>query len=340
LSESLEQLVNKANRAISDAKDLKALDELRVAYLGKKGEITLRMQTLGKLPAEERKDAGKHINIAKQAIQSAIENRKSDLEIAALDAKLIAEAIDVTLPGRGAHSNGGLHPVTMTLQRIEKLFSQLGFEIAEGPEIEDDYHNFEALNIPESHPARAMHDTFYFDAHTVLRTHTSPVQIRVMKETKPPMRIIAPGRVYRCDSDLTHTPMFHQVEGLLVDDNVSFAQLKGILDEFLRHFFERDLAVRFRPSYFPFTEPSAEADIQCVMCNGAGCRVCSHTGWIEVLGCGLVHPNVFKHVNIDSEKYSGFAFGMGVERLAMLRYGVNDLRLFFENDLRFLRQFN
>jgi len=340
LSDSLEQLVDKANRAINDAQDLKALDELRVAYLGKKGEITQRMQTLGKLPPEERKDAGKHINIAKQAIQSAIENRKSDLEIAALDAKLAAEAIDVTLPGRGAHSNGGLHPVTMTLQRIEKLFSQLGFEIAEGPEIEDDYHNFEALNIPESHPARAMHDTFYFDDHTVLRTHTSPVQIRVMKEAKPPLRVIAPGRVYRCDSDLTHTPMFHQVEGLLVDENVSFAQLKGILDEFLRNFFERDLAVRFRPSYFPFTEPSAEADIQCVMCNGSGCRVCSHTGWIEVLGCGLVHPNVFKHVDIDSEKYSGFAFGMGVERLAMLRYGVNDLRLFFENDLRFLRQFN
>lgn len=340
MSDSLEQLVDKANRAINDAQDLKALDELRVAYLGKKGEITQRMQTLGKLPPEERKDAGKHINIAKQAIQSAIENRKSDLEIAALDAKLAAEAIDVTLPGRGAHSNGGLHPVTMTLQRIEKLFSQLGFEIAEGPEIEDDYHNFEALNIPESHPARAMHDTFYFDDHTVLRTHTSPVQIRVMKEAKPPLRVIAPGRVYRCDSDLTHTPMFHQVEGLLVDENVSFAQLKGILDEFLRNFFERDLAVRFRPSYFPFTEPSAEADIQCVMCNGSGCRVCSHTGWIEVLGCGLVHPNVFKHVDIDSEKYSGFAFGMGVERLAMLRYGVNDLRLFFENDLRFLRQFN
>jgi phenylalanyl-tRNA synthetase alpha chain len=338
LSDALEQLVSNAERAIAGAQDLKALDDLRVSYLGKKGEITQRMQTLGKLAPEERKEAGKHINIAKQAIQTAIEARKSALESAALDAKLAAEAIDVTLPGRG-QSNGGLHPVTITLQRIEKLFSQLGFEIAEGPEIEDDYHNFEALNIPESHPARAMHDTFYFDEHTVLRTHTSPVQIRVMKDKQPPLRVIAPGRVYRCDSDLTHTPMFHQVEGLLVDEGVSFAQLKGILDEFLRNFFERDLAVRFRPSYFPFTEPSAEADIQCVICNGDGCRVCSQTGWIEILGCGMVHPNVFKHVNIDSEKYTGFAFGLGIERMAMLRYGVNDLRLFFENDLRFLQQF-
>ncbi len=338
MSDALEQLVSNAERAIAGAQDLKALDDLRVSYLGKKGEITQRMQTLGKLAPEERKEAGKHINIAKQAIQTAIEARKSALESAALDAKLAAEAIDVTLPGRG-QSNGGLHPVTITLQRIEKLFSQLGFEIAEGPEIEDDYHNFEALNIPESHPARAMHDTFYFDEHTVLRTHTSPVQIRVMKDKQPPLRVIAPGRVYRCDSDLTHTPMFHQVEGLLVDEGVSFAQLKGILDEFLRNFFERDLAVRFRPSYFPFTEPSAEADIQCVICNGDGCRVCSQTGWIEILGCGMVHPNVFKHVNIDSEKYTGFAFGLGIERMAMLRYGVNDLRLFFENDLRFLQQF-
>ncbi len=338
MSDALEQLVSNAERAIAGAQDLKALDDLRVSYLGKKGEITQRMQTLGKLAPEERKEAGKYINIAKQAIQTAIEARKSALESAALDAKLAAEAIDVTLPGRG-QSNGGLHPVTITLQRIEKLFSQLGFEIAEGPEIEDDYHNFEALNIPESHPARAMHDTFYFDEHTVLRTHTSPVQIRVMKDKQPPLRVIAPGRVYRCDSDLTHTPMFHQVEGLLVDEGVSFAQLKGILDEFLRNFFERDLAVRFRPSYFPFTEPSAEADIQCVICNGDGCRVCSQTGWIEILGCGMVHPNVFKHVNIDSEKYTGFAFGLGIERMAMLRYGVNDLRLFFENDLRFLQQF-
>jgi phenylalanyl-tRNA synthetase alpha chain len=296
------------------------------------------MQGLGKLPPEERRDAGKVINIAKQSVETAIEKRREVLKQAELNAKLVSEAVDVTLPGRGQQS-GGLHPVTRTLQRIEDLFTQLGFEIAEGPEIEDDYHNFEALNIPESHPARAMHDTFYFDEHTVLRTHTSPVQIRVMAERKPPLRIIAPGRVYRCDSDLTHTPMFHQVEGLLVDDKVNFADLKGILDEFLRNFFEKDLAVRFRPSYFPFTEPSAEADIQCVMCEGEGCRVCGHTGWIEILGCGMVHPNVLAHVNVDSEKYTGFAFGLGVERMAMLRYGVNDLRLFFENDLRFLRQF-
>jgi phenylalanyl-tRNA synthetase alpha chain len=232
-----------------------------------------------------------------------------------------------------------LHPVTRTLMRIERLFAYLGYEVAEGPEIEDDYHNFEALNIPPQHPARAMHDTFYFDAHRVLRTHTSPVQIRVMESRQPPLRIIAPGRVYRCDSDLTHTPMFHQVEGLLVDTDTSFADLKGTLDEFLRNFFERDLGVRFRPSYFPFTEPSAEVDMQCVICAGEGCRVCGNSGWLEVLGCGMVHPRVFEHVGIDSETYTGFAFGMGVERLAMLRYGVNDLRLFFENDLRFLEQF-
>jgi len=338
VADAIAKLVKQAQAAIQGAQDLKALDEVRVAYLGKKGEITQRMQTLGQLAPEARKEAGKHINIAKQAIQDAIELRKTALTAAELDNKLSAEAIDVTLPGRG-HVSGGLHPITRTLQRIEQLFSQLGFEIAEGPEIEDDYHNFEALNIPESHPARAMHDTFYFDAHTVLRTHTSPVQIRVMKQKQPPLRIIAPGRVYRCDSDLTHTPMFHQVEGLLVDENVSFAQLKGILDEFLRNFFEADLAVRFRPSYFPFTEPSAEADIQCVQCKGAGCRLCKFTGWIEVLGCGMVHPNVFKHVGVDSERFTGLAFGMGVERLTLLRYGVNDLRLFFENDLRFLQQF-
>lgn len=339
MSDALEQLVKKADSAIQAASDLKALDDLRVAYLGKKGEITQRMQMLGKLSPEERKEAGKLINDAKQAVQKALEARKTALQAAELDVKLAEEAVDVTLPGRG-QSRGGLHPVTKTLQRIEELFAQMGFEVAEGPEVESDYYNFEALNIPESHPARAMHDTFYFDEHTVLRTHTSPVQIRVMKEKQPPLRIIAPGRVYRCDSDLTHTPMFHQIEGLLVDEDVSFAQLKGILDEFLRNFFEKDLAVRFRPSYFPFTEPSAEADIQCVICGGDGCRVCSQTGWIEILGCGMVHPNVFKHVGVDSEKYTGFAFGLGIERMAMLRYGVNDLRLFFENDLRFLQQFN
>ncbi len=338
LQQQLDELVGQAADAVRDAGDLAQLDQVRVRYLGKKGEVTAQMQSLGKLPHEERREAGKVINTAKQAVQQMIEERRELLQQQALDAKLSAESIDVTLPGRGQQS-GGLHPVTRTLQRIESLFSQLGFEVAEGPEIEDDYHNFEALNIPESHPARAMHDTFYFDEHTVLRTHTSPVQVRVMKDREPPLRIIAPGRVYRCDSDITHTPMFHQVEGLMVDENVTFADLKGILDDFLRNFFEQDLKVRFRPSYFPFTEPSAEADIECVMCAGKGCRVCSHTGWLEVLGCGMVHPKVFEHVDIDNEKYTGFAFGMGVERLAMLRYGVNDLRLFFENDLRFLRQF-
>lgn len=338
MQQELDKLVNEARDAISAANNLAVLDQVRVKYLGKKGELTKQMQALGKLAPEERRDAGKIINTAKQAVEKAIEQRREVLKKAELNEKLAAEAVDVTLPGRGQVS-GGLHPVTRTLKRIEDLFIQVGFEIAEGPEIEDDYHNFEALNIPESHPARAMHDTFYFDEHTVLRTHTSPVQIRVMKDRQPPLRVIAPGRVYRCDSDLTHTPMFHQVEGLLVDDKVTFADLKGILDEFLRNYFEKDLAVRFRPSYFPFTEPSAEADIQCVMCGGEGCRVCSHTGWIEILGCGMVHPNVLAHVDIDSEKYTGFAFGLGVERMAMLRYGVNDLRLFFENDLRFLRQF-
>ena len=338
MQQELDKLVNEAQQAIAAAEDLAKLDQVRVQYLGKKGSLTKQMQTLGKLAPEERREAGMVINAAKESVEKTIVLRRDVLKKAELDARLVSEAIDITLPGRGQQS-GGLHPVTRTMQRIEALFTQLGFEIAEGPEIEDDYHNFEALNIPESHPARAMHDTFYFDEHTVLRTHTSPVQIRVMSERKPPIRIIAPGRVYRCDSDITHTPMFHQVEGLLIDKDVSFADLKGILDEFLRNFFEQDLEVRFRPSYFPFTEPSAEVDIQCVMCGGEGCRVCSHTGWLEILGCGMVHPNVLAHVNIDSEEYTGFAFGVGVERMAMLRYGVSDLRLFFDNDLRFLKQF-
>ncbi|MCW8904838.1 phenylalanine--tRNA ligase subunit alpha [Sedimenticola sp.] len=334
----LSTLVDEATSLIAGAEKLAALDEVRVRYLGKSGLLTAQLKQLGKLPAEERPLAGQAINKAKQALQGLIEQRKSALEQQALAARLSSERIDVTLPGRGM-GQGGLHPVTRTLERIEELFSRAGFAIEEGPEIEDDYHNFEALNIPAHHPARAMHDTFYFDAHLLLRTHTSPVQIRTMENAGPPLKIIAPGRVYRCDSDLTHTPMFHQVEGLLVDENVSFADLKGVLYDFLQNFFERDLKIRFRPSYFPFTEPSAEADIECVMCGGEGCRVCSHTGWLEVLGCGMVHPEVFRHVGIDSEKYTGYAFGMGVERLTMLRYGINDLRLFFENDLRFLRQF-
>ncbi len=337
--DELTGLVKQAEAAIAAADELQALEQIRVEYLGKKGLLTEQMKALGKLSAEERPAAGQAINKAKGNVQQALEARKQALQEAALNARLEAEKIDVTLPGRGQVS-GGLHPITMTLDRIESLFSQLGFAVAEGPEIEDDFHNFEALNIPKTHPARAMHDTFYFDAHTLLRTHTSPVQVRAMEKQQPPLRLIAPGRVYRCDSDLTHTPMFHQIEGLVVDEHASFADLKGILDDFLRNFFEQELAVRFRPSYFPFTEPSAEADIQCVMCGGEGCRVCSHTGWIEILGCGMVHPEVFRHVGIDSEKYTGFAFGLGVERMAMLRYGVNDLRLFFENDLRFLQQFN
>ncbi len=337
---SLEELEQQALQDVASAADTAAVDAVRVRYLGKKGSLTEQLKQLGRLPPEERPAAGPEINRIKQAVQANIEARKGALKAEQLNAQLASETVDVTLPGRGQQL-GGLHPVTITMRRIEALFRPLGFTVAEGPEIEDDEHNFSALNIPDHHPARAMHDTFYFDAHTLLRTHTSPVQVRVMEATAPPLRVIAPGRVYRCDSDLTHTPMFHQVEGLLVDEQVSFANLKGLLDEFLRAFFERDdLDVRFRPSYFPFTEPSAEADIQCVMCSGEGCRVCGHSGWLEVLGCGMVHPNVFENVGIDNERYTGFAFGMGVERLAMLRYGVNDLRLFFENDLNFLEQFN
>ena len=338
--QALDELLSRALAAVGSAPDLAALDAVRVRYLGKKGELTGQLKQLGGLPAEERPAAGQAINQAKQALQSALEERRDDLEFVRLEAELAAGAVDPTLPGRG-QVPGGLHPVTRTLDRIEAIFRGAGFAVHDGPQVEDDFHNFTALNIPEDHPARAMHDTFYFPDGRLLRTHTSPVQVRVMEERKPPLRIIAPGRVYRCDSDLTHTPMFHQVEGLLVDEHVSFANLKGLLDEFLQAFFERDdLAVRFRPSYFPFTEPSAEVDIQCVMCAGDGCRVCGQSGWLEVLGCGMVHPKVFEQVGIDNDRYTGFAFGMGVERLAMLRYGVNDLRLFFENDLNFLTQFN
>ena len=337
--QDLDKLVAQATNQINTTSELAQLEQIRVDYLGKKGSITALMKQLGKLSNEERPKVGQVINQAKQTVQELINSQKEQLQTRLLEQQLLSEKIDVSLPGRGK-TIGGLHPVTRTLQRIEKLFSEMGFQVKTGPEIEDDYHNFEALNIPESHPARAMHDTFYFDPHTVLRTHTSPVQVRTMENEAPPLRVIAPGRVYRCDSDLTHTPMFHQVEGLIVDENVNFAELKGLLDNFLREFFEKELKVRFRPSYFPFTEPSAEADIECVMCSGKGCRVCSHTGWLEVLGCGMVHPEVFRHSGIDAQKYTGLAFGMGVERLTMLRYGVNDLRLFFENDLRFLRQFS
>ncbi len=336
--DNLEQRVSQELAAIAATDSIQQLEQLRVQLLGKKGEFSLLMRQLGSLSAEERPKAGAIINDAKEQVQTALNQRKQLLEQQALEAKLAAETLDVTLPGRGQQS-GGLHPVTRTKERIEEFFTRIGYDVAEGPEVEDDYHNFEALNIPGHHPARAMHDTFYFNANMLLRTHTSPVQVRTMENQQPPIRIVCPGRVYRCDSDITHSPMFHQVEGLLIDEDVNFADLKGTIEEFLRVFFEKDLAVRFRPSFFPFTEPSAEVDMQCVMCNGDGCRVCKQTGWLEVMGCGMVHPNVLKMSGIDTGKYRGFAFGMGVERLAMLRYGVNDLRLFFDNDLRFLAQF-
>lgn len=338
MNNDLKALTEKARIEIEAANDVAALDTVRVSYLGKKGQLTEQLKALGALPAADRREAGQAINLAKGEVTQAIEARREILERFELDRALGAEKIDVSLPGR-QRASGGLHPITRTLARIESMFAGIGFQVAEGPEVEDDYHNFEALNIPPEHPARAMHDTFYFDARHLLRTHTSPVQIRVMEANGAPVRVIAPGRVYRCDSDLTHTPMFHQVEGLLVDEGVTFADLKGVLNDFVREFFEADLAVRFRPSYFPFTEPSAEVDVACMFCSGKGCRVCSHTGWLEILGCGMVHPAVFEAAGVDAERYTGYAFGMGVERLAMLRYGVNDLRIFFENDLRFLRQF-
>ena len=330
--EHLKQLVTDGLDAVAQAADEAALDQVRVQYLGKKGELTQQLKSLGKLSAQERPAAGAKINEAKQQVQDAITVKRTMMAANALSKQLAVESIDVTLPGRG-QDIGGLHPVTMTIERIQNFFAQIGFSVAQGPEIEDDYHNFEALNIPAHHPARAMHDTFYFGDGTLLRTHTSGVQVRTMEKQQPPIRIICPGRVYRCDSDQTHSPMFHQIEGLLVDDNISFADLKGILHNFLNVFFERDLQVRFRPSYFPFTEPSIEVDIGYLGEDG-------EQKWLEVLGCGMVHPKVFEHSGIDTEKYTGFAFGMGVERLAMLRYGVKDLRMFFENDLRFLAQFS
>ena len=324
---NLEEIIQQAEQAVAAASDPAALDAVRVNFLGKKGQLTDLMKELGKLPKEEKPKAGQAINQAKQQVQALINEKGQQLRDAEIKAKLAAESIDVTLPGR-ANELGGLHPVTRTIERIESFFGELGFSVKAGPEVEDDFHNFDALNIPEHHPARADHDTFYFNPKLVLRTQTSGVQIRTMEVEKPPLRIISPGRVYRNDYDQTHTPMFHQVEGLLVDKNVSFTHLKGILHDFLHNFFEEDLEIRFRPSYFPFTEPSAEVDVKGK--NGK---------WLEVLGCGMVHPNVLRSVNIDPEEYTGFAFGMGVERLTMLRYGVNDLRAFFENDVRFLKQF-
>ncbi|MBI5438940.1 MAG: phenylalanine--tRNA ligase subunit alpha [Nitrosomonadales bacterium] len=326
--EELQNILDHALQRFAAIGDEAELEQVKAKYLGKEGSLTALLKGLGKLSAEERPAAGARINQVKQSIEAALQQRREVLQQNKLAQKLAAEALDVTLPGRGL-GTGGLHPVTRTLERIEQLFHSLGFATASGPEIESDFYNFTALNIPENHPARAMHDTFYIDPQHVLRTHTSPVQIRYMEAHQPPLKIISPGRVYRFDSDATHSPMFHQVEGLWVDEEISFANLKGVVQDFLQHFFERgDLRVRFRPSFFPFTEPSAEMDMSW---NG---------GWLEIGGCGMVHPNVLKHVNIDSEKYLGFAFGLGVERLAMLRYGVNDLRLFYESDLRFLKQFN
>jgi phenylalanyl-tRNA synthetase alpha chain len=332
--ENLEALTRQALAAVTEAQDVAALDQVRVQFLGKKGEITSLMKNLGNVAPEDRPKIGAVINEAKDQVQNALNARKDELENSALNARLASEKVDITLPGR-AVQEGSLHPVTRTLERIETIFRNAGYQVAEGPEVEDDFHNFEALNIPSHHPARAMHDTFYFDATTLLRTHTSPVQVRTMLSQEPPVRIICPGRVYRCDYDQTHSPMFHQVEGLLVDKGIGFADLKGCIQQFLSTFFEKELVVRLRPSYFPFTEPSAEIDIEWVIETPEGIK----RRWLEVGGCGMVHPNVFKHVGIDPDQYSGFAFGMGVERLAMLRYGVNDLRLFFENDLRFLQQF-
>ena len=324
---ALDTLLREAEAEARAAEDLQQLDAVRVKYLGKKGVLTERLKELGRLPPELRPAAGKEINEAKAAVAEALDARRSALEAARLDAELAAQRLDVTLPERG-DLPGSLHPVTRTLRRMTRILARAGFEVATGPEIEDEYHNFTALNIPENHPARAMHDTFYLTSGLLLRTHTSPVQIRAAQARGVPLRVIAPGRVYRCDSDMTHTPMFTQVEGLAIDRGISFANLKALLYEFVSSFFERDVKLRFRPSYFPFTEPSAEVDIW------------SESGrWLEILGCGMVHPNVLRNMGVDPEEYSGYAFGMGVERLAMLRYGVNDLRLFFENDLRFLEQF-
>jgi len=335
--ENLDALVSQALEAVERAEDINALEQIRVQYLGKKGELTQVMKTLGNLPAEERPKVGALINDAKERVTVVLNARKAAFEEAELSARLAAECIDVTLPGRG-QATGGLHPITRTLERIEQFFTHIGYGIAEGPEVEDDYHNFEALNIPGHHPARAMHDTFYFNANMLLRTHTSPVQVRTMESTQPPIRIVCPGRVYRCDSDITHSPMFHQVEGLLIDRDINFADLKGTIEEFLRVFFEKELAVRFRPSFFPFTEPSFEVDIQCDR-SGPIVKFGEGTDWMEILGCGMVHPNVLRAGGLDPDEYQGFAWGMGLDRIAMLKYGMPDLRDFFNADVRWLSHY-
>ncbi|MEM7002600.1 MAG: phenylalanine--tRNA ligase subunit alpha [Pseudomonadota bacterium] len=339
LEADIAELVSQAEQRLAQATDLAELDSARVEFLGKKGALTALLKGLGKLDAAERPAAGAKINAAKEVVNEHLEQRRDALKREQLAQQLSADAVDVTLPGR-AEPQGGLHPVTQAMDRIAEIFAGAGYAVVSGPEVENDYYNFEALNIPSHHPARAMHDTFYFGDGQLLRTHTSPSQVHTMEAQQPPIRVICPGRVYRRDNDLTHSPMFHQVEGLVIDKGISFADLKGTISDFLQRFFEKELEVRFRPSYFPFTEPSAEVDVQCVHCSGRGCRVCSHTGWLEVMGSGMVHPNVLRMSGIDPQEYSGFAFGFGGDRLAMLLYEVDDLRLFFENDIRFLEQFN
>ncbi len=336
--DDLTQIQSQAEKEIANANDMTRLDEIRVTYLGKQGVLTDKMKNLSTLPAEQRPAVGQAVNQVKQVLAKAIQAKKEAFQTQALNEKLATESIDVTLPGRG-QGLGSHHPITQTRNLIEDYFMRAGFMVAEGPEIEEDFYNFEALNIPAEHPARQMADTFYFPTGHLLRTHTSPVQIHTLEKKSPPLRMIAPGRVYRCDSDVTHTPMFHQVEGLMLGPDVNFSELKGVLNGFLHDFFGEDIPVRFRASYFPFTEPSAEVDIGCVNCKGKGCRVCGKTGWLEVMGCGMVHPNVLRNVKLDPEHVTGFAFGMGIDRMTMLRFGIDDLRVLFENDVRFLSQF-
>ncbi len=335
MENTIERIYAGAMEALASATDADAVNDLSTQYLGRKGRITHYLRNISSLPVEQRPQAGKRVNEIKRSLEGEFKNALTHL---ANRSKTVTDRIDVSLPGR-APKKGSLHPITQITNRICGIFSQMGFDVVEGPEVESDYYNFEALNIPKNHPARDMQDTFYVSENVVLRTHTSPTQPRVMERQQPPVRIIAPGKVYRCDSDLTHTPMFHQVEGLLVDRHVSFADLKGTLTAFIHQMFDDRTTLRFRPSFFPFTEPSAEVDIRCVICRGKGCRVCSHTGWLEILGSGMVHPAVFENIGYDTSRYTGFAFGMGVERIAMLKYGIDDIRRYFDNDCRFLSQF-
>lgn len=338
MKNKVDKLLKEATRAITAAASSRELDDIRVRYLGKKGDITVLLKSLGQLSLEERPSAGQAVNTGRKIVEKELLERKNDIESAEREMKLQEEQIDITLPGV-SFRRGHRHPVTRVMDEVIQIFTGMGFSVREGPEVESDYYNFEALNLPKNHPARDMQDTFYIGEDTVLRTHTSPVQIRTMESETPPLRIISPGKVYRVDYDVSHSPMFHQVEGFMVDENVAFSDLKGTFVHFVNQFFGEDTPVRFRPSFFPFTEPSAEVDIGCVMCSGKGCRLCSSTGWIEILGSGMIHPEVFRHVKYDKEKFSGFAFGIGIERVAMLRYGIDDIRLFFENDMRFLEQF-